>query len=80
MYHFMHKYIFKLLWGKVIIDTVREQVYLSNLSSGAIKELETVITKYMMQKKRQLELGDENDKSVKDMEIEIKQISKSGEK
>jgi len=69
-----------LIWGKVIIDTVKEQVYLSNLSSGAIRELETVITKYMMQKKRQLELGNEKDKLVENMETEIKQISKSGEK
>ncbi len=69
-----------LLWGKVIIDTVKEQVYLSNLSSGAIRELETVLSKYMMQKKRQLELGEDAEiKEVKDMEKEIIEISKSGE-
>ena len=45
-----------LIWGKAIIDTVKEQVYLSNLSRGAIKEIETVLTKYMIQKKRQLEV------------------------
>ena len=70
-----------LFWGKAIIDTVREQVYLSNISAGALREIETVLTKYMMQKKRQLEMGDEQgDEGIKKMEEEIKEISKSGEK
>ncbi|MBR3897661.1 MAG: PH domain-containing protein [Bacilli bacterium] len=70
-----------LIWGKAIIDTVKEQVYLSNLSKGALEELETVLTKYMMQKKRQLETGNEKgDEGIKNMEREIKEISKSGEK
>ena len=69
-----------LIWGKAIIDTVKEQVYLSNLSRGAIKEIETVLTKYMIQKKRQLELGDESTtKDVESMENELKEISKNGE-
>ena len=69
-----------LIWGKGIIDTVREQVYLSGLSRGALEELETVLSKYMIQKKRELELGDEEDKEkVKDMEKELVHISKNGE-
>lgn len=69
-----------LIWGKVIIDTVKEQVYLSNLSRGAIREIETVLSKYMIQKKRQLELGDdETIEGVKNMESEIVDISKNGE-
>ena len=46
-----------LIWGRAIIDTVKETVILSNLSNGALKEVETVLTKYMMQKKRELENG-----------------------
>lgn len=69
-----------IMWGKAIIDTVREQVYLSGLSKGALEELETVISKYMIQKKRQLELGDESDlQKVKEMEEELKVMSKNGE-
>lgn len=68
-----------LIWGKVIIDTVKEQVYLSNLSRGAIKEIETVLSKYMIQKKRQLEVEEDVLKDVKNMEKELKSISKNGE-
>ena len=70
-----------LIWGKAIIDTVKEQVYLSGLSRGALEELETVLSKYMIQKKRELDLGDEADKAkVIDMEKELVKISKRGEK
>ena len=69
-----------LIWGKAIIDTVREQVYLSGLTKGALEELETVLSKYMIQKKRELELGDETDKAkIVDMEKELIKISKKGE-
>lgn len=69
-----------LIWGKAIIDTVKETVYLSNLSKGAIQELETVLSKYMIQKKRQLEMGDEKElKNIKQMEKDLVNISKNGE-
>lgn len=69
-----------LIWGKAIIDTVREQVYLSGLTRKALEELETVLSKYMIQKKRELELGDEKDRQkVFDMEDELVKISKKGE-
>ena len=69
-----------LIWGKAIIDTVKETVYLSNLSKGALQELETVLSKYMIQKKRQLEMGSEKElKNVKQMEKELVKISKNGE-
>ncbi len=70
-----------LIWGKAIIDTVKEQVYLANLSKGALQEIETVFSKYMIQKKRELEMGDEKDKKkVRQMEKELQKISKNGEK
>lgn len=70
-----------LIWGKAIIDTVKEQVYLYGLTRGALEELETVLSKYMIQKKRELELGDESElKKVRQMEKELQEISKNGEK
>ena len=41
-----------LIWGKVCIDTVKEQVYLSNIQREALDEIETEITEYMMEEKR----------------------------
>lgn len=49
----IHKRIF---WGKVIIDTVKEKVILSNISANALPEIETVLTDYIVQLKK--ELGD----------------------
>ena len=70
-----------MIWGKAIIDTVKEKVYLTNLSRGALQEIETVLSKYMIQKKRELEMGNEKDlKKVKDMEKELKNIAENGEK
>lgn len=68
-----------LIWGRAIIDTIKETVVLSNLSRGALKEVETVLTKYMIQKKRELENGvseEEQDALHKNLE----DISKKGEK
>lgn len=67
-----------LIWGKAIVDTVKETVYLTCLSKGALKEIETVLSKYMMQEKRQYEAGvseQENDM----MKKELHDISKNGE-
>lgn len=41
-----------LIWGKIIIDTVKEEVTLSNISKSALDEIETNITEYMMEEKR----------------------------
>lgn len=42
-----------LVWGKVNIDTVKELVTLSNISIDALKEIETNISSYMMDKKKE---------------------------
>lgn len=42
-----------LLWGKVYIDTIKEVVALSNIQKDALVEIETNITKYMMEEKKQ---------------------------
>lgn len=40
------------IWGKVIIDTAKETVYLSNIQREALDEIETNITEYMMKEKK----------------------------
>ena len=41
-----------LIWGKVIIDTVNELVVLTNIQKGALDEIETHISEYMMKEKQ----------------------------
>jgi hypothetical protein len=41
-----------LFWGNVIIDTIKEEVTLSNIPSKALPEIETQITDYMMEAKK----------------------------
>lgn len=46
------KVISGILWGKIIIDTVREEVILSHIDKSALDEIETTITTYMMSEKQ----------------------------
>lgn len=41
-----------IIWGRLYIDTVKETVLLSNISKGALDEIETEITEYMMAEKK----------------------------
>jgi hypothetical protein len=41
-----------LIWGSIIIDTIKEEVTLSNIPSKALPEIETQITDYMMEAKK----------------------------
>jgi hypothetical protein len=41
-----------LIWGKVYIDTIKELVVLSNISRGALREIETAVSQYMMEEKK----------------------------
>ena len=41
-----------IIWGKVIVDTVKETVVLSNIERDALDEIETNITEYMMKEKQ----------------------------
>ncbi len=68
-----------LIWGRAIIDTVKETVVLSNLSRGALQEIETVLTKYMMQKKRDYET-EVTPEEREQLDNEIKIMSQEGEK
>ena len=44
-----------LLWGKVCIDTVKEEIYLSNIQKEALIEIETEISELMMEEKKKYE-------------------------
>ena len=41
-----------IIWGKVYIDTIKEFVILSNIAKNALPEIETAISSYMMEAKK----------------------------
>lgn len=41
-----------LLWGMVTIDTIKEKVYISNISKKALPEIETAVTMCMQEAKK----------------------------
>lgn len=41
-----------LIWGKIIIDTVKEKIFISNIDKRALDEIETSITSYMLEAKK----------------------------
>ena len=41
-----------IIWGKIAIDTIKEEVILSNIQREALDEIETNITEYMMNEKQ----------------------------
>ena len=45
-----------IIWGKVIIDTVKEVVTFSNVSKKAIYEIETQVTEMMMREKQKYKI------------------------
>jgi hypothetical protein len=49
-----------LVWGKIIIDTVKEEVFLSNIQKSALSEIETNITQYMMEEKKKYGIKQES--------------------
>ena len=46
-----------ILWGKIMIDTVKEFAVISNLSKDSLSEIETKITQYMMNEKKKYSLN-----------------------
>jgi len=46
------KVMASMFWGKIYIDTVKEYITLSNIDKGALDEIETEITSYMMEAKK----------------------------
>ena len=47
-----------LIWSDIEIDTVRENVYLSNISHSGAVEIETNITEFMMKEKQKYDKKD----------------------
>ena len=43
-----------LLWGRCIIDTIKERVIISNLSKSALPEIENNITTYVIKAKKSM--------------------------
>ena len=41
-----------IIWGKVIIDSVKEEITLSNIQREALDDIETEVTEYMMKEKQ----------------------------
>lgn|SRR5574344_262688 len=41
-----------MLWGSIIIDTIKEKVKITNIQKDALPEIETAITQYMMKEKQ----------------------------
>ena len=52
------KVISGIIWGKIYIDTIKEFVYLSNISKDALPEIESMISSYMMQEKKKYAIGE----------------------
>lgn len=46
------KVVSGLIWSTIIIDTVKEIVHISHLDNAATDEIETAITKYMIEEKK----------------------------
>lgn len=45
-----------LIFGSVLLDTVKERVALSNIDPNALPEIETIISEYMMEEKKKYEI------------------------
>ena len=54
-----------IIWGKICIDTIKEVVYLSNISKNALPEIETTISSYMMEA-RKIYINEKKDKQTSD--------------
>ena len=48
-----------LIWGKIIIDTVKEEVILTNLPNSGLDEIETTISEFMMEAKQKYKNDEE---------------------
>lgn len=51
-----------LFWGRISIDTIKEEIKLSNISKEALPEIETQITEYMMKEKKKYKDKESKDK------------------
>ena len=47
-----------LIWGKLTIDTVKEEIVITNLSKKSLPEIETNISEFMMEAKKEYKKQD----------------------
>lgn len=47
-----------LFFGNVVLDTINERVFLSNVDPKALPEIETIISEYMMSEKQKYAIRD----------------------
>ena len=47
-----------IFWGKIMIDTVKEEVPIANIDKRALPEIETAITSFMMEEKKKYKTND----------------------
>jgi len=47
-----------IFWGRIEIDTVKERIILTNVAKSALDEIETEISTFMMEKKRNYKVRD----------------------
>jgi len=55
------KVVTRIFWGTVVIDTIKELVYISNISKKALPEIETNVTEYIMEEKKKYKVRDKED-------------------
>lgn len=54
-----------IMWGKILIDTIKETVQLSNIDKNALPEIETNITEFMINAKQRYGMRNNiNDRTV----------------
>lgn len=41
-----------ILWGYICIDTIKEEIHITNIDPKALKEIEDYLSKYMIEQKR----------------------------
>ena len=47
-----------IIWGRIYIDTIKEYVEFSNIDRNALPEIETKITEFMMEQKKNMNQSD----------------------
>jgi len=53
-----------LIWGKIIIDTVKEKIYISNLAKKSLQEIQVNISEYMMKQKKKYKVYHQQDTNL----------------
>lgn len=54
-----------IFWGRVIIDTVKEKVMLSNIDINALPEIDDHVTMYMLEQKKEQNKKDKEESTEK---------------